>query len=355
MIGMLLGYCAGAVLQHEEGTWKYVFLLALPVAVVFFFGTAALPPSPRWLLLRGHRAAAEASLRYAMPELDAQACDNLLGEDSLDEAPELDRDVVVARCENADDFSIAGAYASLMSTRASRAGLRAGLGLVVLQQVTGQPSVLYYVETVFGEAGLGNSATIALAAWKLVCTLLAVRFADSRGRRELLFIGCSLMAVALAVLVVTTSVFDGDGTAYSYCVLGAMFVYIGGYQVGFGPVSWAIISEIFPLRQRGKALSLAVFTNFALNSIVSFAAGPLFEISLPGTFALFLVLDIYSLYFVFNYVPETRGLSLEQITKMLEAFADLPMRQPIMHQDETQGFLPRRDSAVLSNVVGDYT
>ena len=246
------------------------------------------------------------------------------------------------------EFTISGAFAELTATRASRAGLKAGLGLVLLQQITGQPSILYYVDKIFTKVVLGNGAIIGLAGWKLFCTLVAVRYADQYGRRMLLFVGCSLMGAALLTLVVVTSGVFLSGTAYDVGILAAMFVYIGGYQVGFGPVTWTIISEIFPLRQRGKALSFAVFTNFASNTIVSFAADDLLSFSLPFTFALFLFLDAYAVYFVYGNVPETKGLSLEQITMMLEKFAHMPMRQPIkIDQDEVQGFLPRRDSEAI--------
>ena len=197
----------------------------------------------------------------------------------------------------------------------------AGLGLTVLQQVTGQPSVLYYVSTIFKEAGLGIEATIGLAAWKLVCTCCAVCFADTAGRKSLLLVGTSIMAVALAALTVATAV-ASEGAAYQSVVLVAMFAYIGGYQVGFGPVTWTIISEVFPLEQRGKAISLAVLANFTFNTIFTFATAPLTSLSLTGTFALFLVLDVYSLYFVKRHVPETKGLSLEQITRMLSNYAN---------------------------------
>lgn len=160
------------------------------------------------------------------------------------------------------------------------------------------------------------------------------------------------MGVALIVLVVVTAVLS-SGTIYSYTVLSAMFVYIGGYQVGFGPVTWTIISEIFPLQQRGKALSLAVFTNFGFNTFVTFASDDLLSESLTGTFAIFLILDLYAIYFVYGNVPETRGLSLEEITKMLQIFAHLPMRQPL--DQESENFLPKRDSFAMYEAIRPST
>jgi MFS family permease len=117
-----------------------------------------------------------------------------------------------------------------------------------------------------------------------------------------------------------------------------MFIYIGGYQIGFGPIAWLLISEVFPLEVRGQAVAVAVQTNFFWNVITSYlfpiatsAIGPPSfslslllsltpSLSLPGaskTFGIFAVIDALALYFVFKFVPETKGLSLEDIEILL--------------------------------------
>lgn len=165
-------------------------------------------------------------------------------------------------------------------------------------QVTGQPSVLYYAATLFDDVGMSSLASVLTGAFKLAATLLAVWGVDKHGRRSLLLIGCALMLVALLTLGVafafpyvsvsecngyTTSSTCGavsqcawsdacvcDGVDDCTCcgsggfdaqkvtILTALFVYIGGYQVGFGPVVWLLIAELFPLELRGKAISMAV-------------------------------------------------------------------------------------------------
>ena len=96
-----------------------------------------------------------------------------------------------------------------------------------------------------------------------------------------------------------------------------MFVYVGGYQVGFGPIAWLLISEIFPLSVRGQAVALAVQTNFGSNVVVSFAfAGVMHALGNTLTFGTFFALTLYSLYFVHAHVPETKGLTLEQIEQL---------------------------------------
>jgi MFS family permease len=97
-------------------------------------------------------------------------------------------------------------------------------------------------------------------------------------------------------------------------ILTSLFVYIGGYQVGFGPISWLLISEIFPLEVRGKAVSIAVVTNFFWNTVVTF----LFPVELEyigsaPTFYVYAGVLIAGIYFIYKKVPETKGMSLEEI------------------------------------------
>ena len=106
-----------------------------------------------------------------------------------------------------------------------------------------------------------------------------------------------------------------DGmTGQKAAILTALFVYIGGYQVGFGPISWLLISEIFPLEVRGKAVSIAVVTNFFWNTVITF----LFPVELQfigssSTFYVYAVVLVISVYFIYSRVPETKGMTLEEI------------------------------------------
>lgn len=236
--------------------------------------------------------------------------------------------------------------------------LVAGVGLVFLQQVTGQPSVLYYADSIFEDVGLNKLASIGVSVFKLVATLFATFTVDNYGRKLLLYIGCSLMLLALLILGTAflfpyTSADDcyaesSSATCPSTCswssncdddcdlsgysdddctccdisgintqkaiILTALFIYIGGYQVGFGPISWLLISEIFPLQVRGKAVSLAVVTNFFWNTVMTFFFPvELDTIGTAATFYIYAAILVGGIYFIFHRVPETKGLSLEEI------------------------------------------
>lgn len=234
---------------------------------------------------------------------------------------------------------------SLFSDAAVRPALKAGLGLVVLQQVTGQPSVLSYATPILARVpGLTASASILLAVFKVLATSVSVVLVEHHGRKTLLVAGCSLMLVALMVLAVafqeeasgddgfgdsdsdSDSAGDGDASQpldfRSLLALAGMFAYIAGYQIGFGPITWLMISEVFPQSIRGTAVALAVQANFALNALVQFLVPVLQEtLGMSVTFAVFGCLTAYSLWFVKHSVPETRGLTLEQIEDKLAALA----------------------------------
>nr|GMD23955.1 D-xylose-proton symporter-like 3, chloroplastic [Ipomoea batatas] len=141
-------------------------------------------------------------------------------------------------------------------------------------------------------------------------TGIAVLKVDDLGRRPLLIGGVSGIAVSLFLLSAYYKFLDG----FPLVAVAALLLYVGCYQISFGPISWLMVSEIFPLRTRGKGISLAVLTNFGSNALVTFAFSPLKELlGAENLFLLFGVIALLSVVFVVTSVPETKGLSLEEI------------------------------------------
>merc|ERR1712224_1038694 len=113
-----------------------------------------------------------------------------------------------------------------------------------------------------------------------------------------------------------SSVFD----VRSYLILIGMFAYIAGYQIGFGPITWLMISEVFPQSIRTSAVAISVQTNFALNALVQFIVPVLQKkFGLNRLFGTFGLLTLYSIWFIHKNVPETKGLTLEQIEKQFQS------------------------------------
>jgi len=344
VIGILLGYVIGFVYDETIGGWRNVYSASIIFGAIMFAGMFFLPRSSRWLLLKGLKDEAWHSLLYVTPDASQTDFDELVK--SMDDA------------KTAHSKEETGNWDKLLSGPC-RLALIAGCGVVVLQQITGQPSVLYYANTIFEDVGLGDIASVLVGSFKLVATLYAVFTVDSQGRKKLLFIGVGMMFAALIVLAVafafpytSTSDCNALNTADTcidqcrwksptclcdeldplcYCcgvgsldfqkmsILAAMFLYIGGYQVGFGPIAWLLISEVFPLELRGKAISVAVVINFVTMTLMTFE----FPIELQylgtsPTFLIFAIIDAYALYFIYQHVPETKGLSLEEIEQFFQ-------------------------------------
>lgn len=299
VLGICVGYGAGYAFSHVSQGWRYTYAISAPLAFILFFGMRSLPPSARWLALQGRDP--ERSLRFVWGDSYVEALSELSGVDT-------------SEAESGHLFDAKYFPA-----------LRAGIGVVILQQITGQPSVLYYATTIFDSAGIGAIATVFVGIFKLLATLLSVSVVDTKGRRVVLSSGIVVMLVALVGLTTSFAFFSSgqDGfTPLKGFVVGLIFLYVLGYQLGFGPIAWCLISELFPLEVRGQAIALAVQANFASNLLVTFlfpvaqksianALGDRFSLSF--LFGIFAVLDLYSLYFVLRYVPETKGLTLEQI------------------------------------------
>lgn len=183
-----------------------------------------------------------------------------------------------------------------------------------------------YAAPIFRDAGLSDWSSILVAAFKLIATLVSASLVEQYGRKRLLYTGNSLMLGALFLLSYafgqTTT---APGGILETFILVSMFIYIGGYQLSFGPIAWLMISECFPMAIRGQAVAVAVQLNFFFNALVQLAV-PLLEkwIGLNVTFAIFALFTAYSLYFIKVYVPETKGMTLEEIEQQ---FVEIRLRR----------------------------
>ncbi|WCJ27804.1 Major facilitator superfamily protein [Euphorbia peplus] len=309
VLGMVTGYGVGSLLVNADAGWRYMYGTATPLAVIMGVGMWWLPASPRWLLLRAIQGKGD---MQNLKETATISLYRLRGEAFGDTAPAQVEEILSELASISEEKE-----ASLMEIFQGRClrALMIGTGLVLFQQITGQPSVLYYAAAIFQSAGFSVAAdatrvSIVLGAFKLIMTGIAVLVVDRLGRRPLLLGGVSGMVVSLFLLG-SYYLFLDDVAAVAVV---ALLLYVGCYQLSFGPIGWLMISEIFPLRVRGRGLSIAVLVNFGANAIVTFAFSPLKALLGAGIlFYSFGVIAVLSLVFIFFVVPETKGLSLEEI------------------------------------------
>ncbi|XP_008681530.1 D-xylose-proton symporter-like 3, chloroplastic isoform X1 [Zea mays] len=312
VLGILLGYLVGSLEIDNVGGWRYMFGFSAPLAAIMAIGMWTLPSSPRWLLLRAvqGKASLEDNKKKAI-----QALRTLRGRTASEKvlADDVDDTIVSIKAAYAGQEAEGNVWDVFEG--ASLKAFTIGGGLVLFQQITGQPSVLYYAASILQTAGFSAASDAAKVAiliglFKLLMTGVAVFKVDDVGRRPLLIGGVGGIALSLFLLAAYYKILNN----FPFVAVGALLLYVGAYQVSFGPISWLMVSEIFPLRTRGRGISLAVLTNFGSNALVTFAFSPLKELLGPANiFFLFGVIAVLSLVFVILVVPETKGLSLEEI------------------------------------------
>ena len=156
----------------------------------------------------------------------------------------------------------------------------------------------------------------------MITSAITVLLVERVGRKILLCTGCVVMTIALSALSASfwgwddhiDTYVDDSASAQKFVILCAMFFYIAGYQIGFGPITWCIVSETFPLEIRGKAIALGVEMNYALNFGVQFIFPTLQQkLGWGRTFGFFGVVLTIAFFYTISYVPETTGLTLEEI------------------------------------------
>ena len=185
-------------------------------------------------------------------------------------------------------------------------------------------SVLSYATVLFKAAGWSGNASVVSSVLMMMTSAVTVLLVERLGRKFLLCTCCIVMMISISALSISfwgwddTIEAESVGSSQKYVILCSMFLYIAGYQIGFGPINWCIVSEIFPLEIRGKAIALFVEMNYALNFGVQFII-PIIKETLGWgrTFSLFGVILAFAFFFIRTYVPETSGLTLEEIQDIL--------------------------------------
>lgn len=303
--GMLISYIMDYVFKGLPTAWGWRIMLAFAAvpAVILFFGVLKLPESPRYLVNHGLNDDARRVLSYVR--------DN---DDEIDS--ELNDIKKTAAAENnAAEAQKSVSYASLFTGK-YRYLVIAGVGVAAFQQFQGANAIFYYIPLIV-ESALKINASDALI-WSVlqgvilvVGALLYMIIAEKFKRRSLIMTGGSIMAVSFLIPAIVNKV---TGTEHPMLLLVFLCIYVFFYAFTWAPLTWVIVGEIFPLAVRGKAAGLAS----SFNWIGSFVVGLLFPImtaALPqeAVFAIFGIICIFGVIFVKTRVPETKGISLEEI------------------------------------------
>ncbi|QNN24093.1 sugar porter family MFS transporter [Planctomycetales bacterium ZRK34] len=304
VVGILLAFFVNSFIQSAGSAWvvdgqawnmargwRWMFGAETAPAVVFFTMLCFVPDSPRFLMMRGRSTAAAAVLRRTVAPTQVQAQLDTIAESLGREQGTL------------GDLLRPGMKITLLI----------GVAMAVFQQWTGINAIMYYSTSIFKTAGFAEhtafTSSIGVGAVNLVFTFMGIALVDRIGRKPLL-IGGAVAQAAMLGIVAWAFVREAGG----WWVLAAVLGFVGAFAASLGPVTWVVISEIFPTRTRGRAMSVATFflwvACYSLSQTFPMLLGSL---GAPGTFGLYAGLSVICAVFVAVMVPETRGLSLEEI------------------------------------------
>ncbi|XP_052202895.1 sugar transporter ERD6-like 6 [Diospyros lotus] len=298
-IGIMLAYLLGIFVN-----WRVLAVLGILPCLVLIPGLFFIPESPRWLAKMGFTEDFETSLQV-LRGFDT---------DITFEVNEIKRSLAPSSRRTAIRFAD-------LKQRRYWYPLMVGIGLLVLQQLTGTNGVLFYSNTIFEAAGISSSsmATFGLGAVQVIATGVATWLVDKSGRRLLLIISSSGMTASL--LLVAVSFFIKDFVSHDsrlYSILGIISVVgvvcmIIAFSLGMGPIPWIIMSEILPINIKGLAGSIATLANWFFSWVVTMTANLLLDWNSGGTFTIYMLMSAFTVAFATIWVPETKGRTLEEI------------------------------------------
>lgn len=297
-IGILFSFFVN-YLFTESGDWRQMFAMGIVPALLQMLALFFLPETPAWLFKHGLEKRALKVLGKLRKDTHWKA--------------------QVEGMKTSSKAHKEGAWKFLFSSKL-RMILVVGAVLCALQQITGINVVIFYAPKIFETAGFQSAnsavlATVGIGIVNTLATLLSVWLSNKVGRRTLLLIGAAGMGISLVILSIayfTNTRFIGDLS------LSSLMAYVTFFAIGLGPITWVVLSEIFPLKVRGHAMTIALSANWIGSFLVSLTFLDLIAIlGSSGTFLLYALISGFAFWFIYHFIPETRGKTLEEIEKKI--------------------------------------
>jgi len=305
VLGILLAFFSNFIiagLNLGDVEWRWMFGVEAVPAIAFFFLLFNNQLSPRWLVTKGR----------------------------LDEAK-----IVLEKCGsdtgNVDDeileikTSLGIEHSSLQEKLLSKKYIKPillAVSIAMFNQLSGINAILYYAPRIFKMAGAGSESAllqaVAVGGINLIMTMIALAVIDNFGRKKLMLIGSVGYILSLGSTAWAFHTYDTEFTATGgVVVLISLLVFIAAHAFGQGAVIWVFISEIFPNRVRARGQALGSFVHWVMNAVIAWTFPIFAEISGGHIFAFYALCMVGQLVWVIYVMPETKGISLEQIQKKL--------------------------------------
>lgn len=312
VLGQFLAYVFNAILgvtMADVGhVWRYMLVICAIPAILLFLGMLFVPESPRWLASKGRKNEALQVLKQIRDQKSAEV-----------EFKEIE--AAVKRETDIDKASLKD-----FSTPWLRRILYIGIGVAIVNQITGVNSIMYYGTQILEKSGFGTQgaliANIANGLISVIACCFGIWFVGKVNRRPMLIVGLAGTTSALLLIAISSIVLEGSA-ALPYVVLSLTVLFLAFMQGSVGPVTWLVIAEIFPQKLRGLGTGISVFFLWIVNAIIGFFFPVLLSsIGLAATFFVFVAIGLVGIGFVYKFMPETNGRTLEEIEQEFRAMHD---------------------------------
>lgn len=313
-LGILLGYVSNYSLSGLSAhlSWRVMLGVGILPSAIIAFSLFKIPESPRWLVMM-HRTDEARIVLSNISESEVEVEQRL---------SEIEAAASVGR----DDKAV---WQEIMNpSPVLRRMLITGIGIQCFQQITGIDATVYYSPTIFKKAGITNynyllGATVAIGFTKTIFILIPILTIDKMGRKGLLYISTVGMTMCLLGLSIALTFLNLNIGSKNIGIGIAIFTICGNvafFSVGMGPIAWVMSSEIFPLRVRAQASAISSVGNRLCSGIIAMTFLSVARvITVGGTFFLFALVSALSVVFMYVFVPETKGKSLEEIERMFHS------------------------------------
>jgi len=298
VFGIVVAYASNATLASTgEEAWRWMLGIAAIPSILYMAFCLVIPESPRWLLgKKNDRAAGLAILRLIRPEASQEQID--------------------AEANEILDAAAQGASTGRFFSKSLRGPILLAFLVAFFNQLSGINAVLYFAPRIFEMTGLGAQAarlqSVGIGLTILTFTMLGLWLIDRLGRRMLLYIGSYGYIFSLGLIA------WGFFTQHLSIIPACIFIFIAAHGVGQGTVIWVLISEVFPNRHRAEGQALGSFTHWTFAALITSLFPKAVGLFAPGyIFAFFCGMMVLQLIWVKAMVPETKGISLEQIEQRL--------------------------------------
>lgn len=294
VVGILITNIVNYALRNNgEDAWRWMFGLGAVPSTFFFLGAWWLPESPRWLIKAGKSAKAESVFK----KIGGQA----YAEES------------VLEIQSSFNGNAKMSYAAAFKKGVFPA-VAVGIGLAVFQQLCGINVVFNYTPRIFASIGASQDdqllQTVFIGGVNLIFTILAMLLIDRLGRKPLMLFGAGGLTILYVIVV---RMLAAESSNVSWFLLMA----IGTFAMTLAPVTWVLISEIFPNKVRGAATSIAVISLWIAYFILVFTFPILFDHLKDNTFYIYAIICMAGFLFVLIKVKETKGKTLEQVEHVM--------------------------------------